>query len=58
MRAQSKVIVCGRADWTLAPAERMLLSGPTIAPALIGMGNTVSEGDLNTMYTGFTSRFA
>ncbi len=38
LRAQSKVIVCGRADWTLAPAGRMLLSGPTIAPALIGMG--------------------
>ena len=38
LRAESKVIVCGRADWTLAPAERTLPSGPTIASALVGMG--------------------
>ena len=44
LRAYSKVIVCGRADWTLAPAERMLLSGPTIAPALNGMGQYCVRG--------------
>jgi site-specific DNA recombinase len=38
LRAESKVIVCGRADWTLAPAKRTLSSGPTNAPAPIGMG--------------------
>jgi hypothetical protein len=38
LRSESKMIVCGRADWTLAPAERTLPSGPTIAPAQVGMG--------------------
>ena len=38
LRAQSTVIVCGRADWTLAPAERTLPSGPTTAPAQVRMG--------------------
>ena len=38
LRAQSTVIVCGRANWTLAPAERTLPSGPTIAPAQVRMG--------------------
>lgn len=38
LRAQSKVIVCGGADWTLASAERTLPSGPTIAPAQAGVG--------------------
>ena len=38
LRAHSKVIVCGRADWTLAPAERTLPSGPTTAPSLVRMG--------------------
>ena len=38
LRAESKVIVCGRADWTLAPAERTLPSGPRTTPALVGMG--------------------
>jgi hypothetical protein len=38
LRAESKVIVCGRANWTLAPAERALPNGPTIATALVGMG--------------------
>ena len=32
------MIVCGKADWTLAPAERTLPSGPTITPALVSMG--------------------
>jgi hypothetical protein len=34
----STVIVCGGADWTLAPAERTLTSGPTTAPAKVRMG--------------------
>ena len=38
LRAQSEAIVCGGADWTLASAERTLPSGPTIAPAQVGMG--------------------
>jgi hypothetical protein len=38
LRAQSTVIVCGGANWTLAPAERTLPSGPTIAPAQVRMG--------------------
>ena len=38
LRAQSTVIVCGRANWTLAPTERTLPSGPTIAPAQVRMG--------------------
>ena len=37
-RSESKVIVCGGADWTLAPAQRTIPHGPMIAPALIGMG--------------------
>jgi DNA invertase Pin-like site-specific DNA recombinase len=38
LRAESKMIVCGRADWALAPAGRTLPIGPTIAPAQVGMG--------------------
>ena len=38
LRVESKVIVCGRGDWTLAPAQRTIPRGPTIASALIGMG--------------------
>ena len=38
LRSESKMIVCGRADWTLAPAEPLLSSGPTIPRAQVGMG--------------------
>jgi site-specific DNA recombinase len=38
LRAQSKVIVCGGADWTLALAQRTIPRGPMIAPAQAGMG--------------------
>jgi site-specific DNA recombinase len=38
LRAESKVIVCGRGDWTLAPPERTIPRGPKIASALIAMG--------------------
>jgi site-specific DNA recombinase len=38
LRSESTVIVCGRANWTLAPAERTLPSGPTTAPAKVRMG--------------------
>ena len=51
LRAESKVIVCGRADWTLAPAERTLPSGPTIAPALARHGVILCPRDLRTDHT-------
>jgi hypothetical protein len=38
LRPESKVIVCGVADWTLASAERTLPSRPTTVPAPVTMG--------------------
>ena len=38
LQAESKVIVCGRDDWTLAPAQQTISRGPTISAAMIGMG--------------------
>jgi hypothetical protein len=38
LRAESTVVVCGRDDWTLAPAERTIPRGPKIAAAKIAMG--------------------
>ena len=38
LRSESTVIVCGRANWTLAPAERTLPSGPTTAPVKVRKG--------------------
>ena len=38
LRAESKVIICGWADWTVASTKRTLPDGLTIAPALVTMG--------------------
>jgi len=38
LRSASKVIICGRADWTLALAQRTIPRGPMIAPARVGIG--------------------
>ncbi len=38
LRAEAKMIVCSGADWTLAPAEPTLPSGPTIPRAQGSMG--------------------
>jgi hypothetical protein len=38
LQAAPKVIVCGRDDWTLAPAQQAISRGPTISAAMIGKG--------------------